>query len=325
MQSQATPGANPQASEGSTSSSSPRASAEEPKVAPLTTEFHVALQEAIRNRGIGLSRIRARLQSMGVSVSVATLSYWQSGRSRPERPESLQAVDYLETVLELPRGALTSLLGPPRPRGRAAHNAKKPIKPESLLPSPNQTLKLIEQVNLPGYQSLTKLSLHDQLLIGADCVKRYQFVRQVLRAEQDGIKGFPFLTQFKDQEHGTHKLSSIAHCNIGATYSDSENNLMIAEIMFDEPLQRGESTMVEFLVENPSGAGAATYHERIVTGTVREILFDIRFVGTLPSKVTRYEKFVDVETIRDISPRGNTIQALHTDWGPGVCGVRWEW
>ena len=42
----------------------------------------------------------------GVRVSLATLSYWQSGRSRPERRESLIALQHLEDVLRVPRGSL---------------------------------------------------------------------------------------------------------------------------------------------------------------------------------------------------------------------------
>lgn len=306
---------------------SPPASAAEgaSSPAPLTTEFHLALQEAIRNRGIGLSRIRARLEACGASVSVATLSYWQSGRSRPERPESLQAVGHLERVLELPNGALTSLLGPPRPRGRAAHTAKKARPPEQLLPVPALTLSLLEQLNLPGYRSLTKLSLHDQLLISADGVKRYQFVRQVMRAEQDGIVGFPFLMQSRSGVNPHENISAVAHCRIGSVHHDSENSILIAEVLFDEPLRRGDSTMIEFVIESPQETNQTHYHERIATCPTREVMFDIRFAGVVPKWVQRYETADDIETSQEISIRGNTIQALYTDWGPGSCGVRWQW
>jgi hypothetical protein len=56
-------------------------------------EFAEVLREAIRARGLGLERIRERLLAHGVSVSMATLSYWQSGRSRPERRDGDRHVD----------------------------------------------------------------------------------------------------------------------------------------------------------------------------------------------------------------------------------------
>jgi hypothetical protein len=78
----------------------------------LTTgPFAPALRAAIRARGLGLERIRYRLRGRGVSVSLATLSHWQSGRCRPERRESLRVLSHLEVVLEVPPGSLTQLLG----------------------------------------------------------------------------------------------------------------------------------------------------------------------------------------------------------------------
>jgi len=93
-----------------------------PKIFPGATlrpePFPRALRAAITASGLPLDRIRHRLELRGVSISVPTLSHWQSGRRRPERPESLRALAELEQLLSLPPLALRSLLGPPRPRGR---------------------------------------------------------------------------------------------------------------------------------------------------------------------------------------------------------------
>ncbi|UMP02011.1 hypothetical protein [Amycolatopsis sp. EV170708-02-1] len=45
--------------------------------------FPRALDRAITESGLGLDRIRHRLAQQGVRISVATLSYWRTGRSRP--------------------------------------------------------------------------------------------------------------------------------------------------------------------------------------------------------------------------------------------------
>jgi hypothetical protein len=83
-----------------------------------TGPFAAALRAAIRARGLGLERIRYRLRNRGAPISLATLSYWQSGRCRPERPESLVALRCLEDVLEVPSGSLARLLGESSPRDR---------------------------------------------------------------------------------------------------------------------------------------------------------------------------------------------------------------
>ncbi|MBB4688093.1 transcriptional regulator [Amycolatopsis jiangsuensis] len=86
-----------------------------------TGPFAEALRAAIRARGLGLERIRYRLRDRGTSLSLATLSHWQSGRCRPERRDSLLALRNLEDILGVPDGALRRLVGPPRSRGRHRH------------------------------------------------------------------------------------------------------------------------------------------------------------------------------------------------------------
>ncbi len=80
--------------------------------------FPAVLREALGRRGLSLERVSERLKARGITISQATLSSWQRGRSQPERARSLRAVDVLEEILDLPAGTLRSLLGPRRPRGR---------------------------------------------------------------------------------------------------------------------------------------------------------------------------------------------------------------
>ncbi|WP_396452938.1 helix-turn-helix domain-containing protein, partial [Actinomadura sp.] len=73
-------------------------------------EFAGALRQAVQASGLTLERIRHRLGRRGLTVSVATLSYWQRGRSRPR---SRTVVAALEEILQVPPGALTELLDDP--------------------------------------------------------------------------------------------------------------------------------------------------------------------------------------------------------------------
>src|ERR1043165_877089 len=79
--------------------------------------FHVALRAAIDARGLGLDRLQHRLAERGLRVSTTSLSYWQHGRTQPEKPNSIAAVGVLEEILGVPANALVSLLGPRRARG----------------------------------------------------------------------------------------------------------------------------------------------------------------------------------------------------------------
>src|SRR5689334_9350100 len=86
-------------------------------------DFAEALAKAVEASGLSLERIQHHLELRGVQVSLSTLSYWRRGRSRPERPESLQAVAALEEILKLTPGTLTGSLGDKRPRGRWVERA----------------------------------------------------------------------------------------------------------------------------------------------------------------------------------------------------------
>src|SRR2546421_2235054 len=79
-----------------------------------TGPFEAALRAAIQASRLSLERIQHRLHARGTPVSITALSYWQSGRRRPERPDSLLALQQLEQVLGVPASSLSALLGPPR-------------------------------------------------------------------------------------------------------------------------------------------------------------------------------------------------------------------
>jgi len=89
-----------------------------------------ALRAAIAARGLGLDRIQDRLRQHGIQLSTATLSYWQSGRRHPERAESLRALKLLESILELPAGSLSALLGSSTRRDSRARSGQLSPVPE---------------------------------------------------------------------------------------------------------------------------------------------------------------------------------------------------
>lgn len=70
--------------------------------------FATVLRAAIDASGLGLARINDHLRRRGVSVSIATLSYWQNGHSVPGRRSTLCALVHLEEVLRVAPGTLTA-------------------------------------------------------------------------------------------------------------------------------------------------------------------------------------------------------------------------
>lgn len=69
-------------------------------------DFSHILARAVQRRGLTLRRVAHHLQLAGRPVSVATLSYWQTGRSLPLRAGSEATVEALEKILQTPPGYL---------------------------------------------------------------------------------------------------------------------------------------------------------------------------------------------------------------------------
>src|SRR5262249_31062931 len=163
--------------------------------------------------------------------SVPTLSNWQSGRRRPERPESLRALAELEHVLELPPAALRSLLGPPRPRGRAAH----PKGPNAIVATWGKAVQpLLAGLDTASDGRLPRLSQHDQIVVDRSGWLAEVASRHVLRASHDGADRWLAVW---DAGHAADLPEIIAgqHCRLRRLNVDPESRLMVAELAFDSP------------------------------------------------------------------------------------------
>ncbi|MFC7616236.1 hypothetical protein ACFQV2_24925 [Actinokineospora soli] len=118
-----------------------------------TGPFEVALDAAIEASGLTLERLRSRLADCGVTVSRTAISYWRTGRSRPERDESLAALAGLEQVLGLPSASLVALLGGRRPRGRTPGRQAGTLSRRSLWPSCGGLLAGLETASEGSWSS----------------------------------------------------------------------------------------------------------------------------------------------------------------------------
>ncbi len=165
---------------------SPVSRPEDPAAGTGAMPFHEALRAAIAASGLSLDRIQDRLSRRGTPVASATLSSWQSGRYQPERQRSLAALAVLEDVLRLPPGALTGLLGPPRPRGRwLPPDGDHPDLARAWSDHHDLTAALAA-LDTRWDDSLTRLSCHNRVDVDADRRVRSMTSRRVLRAEADG-------------------------------------------------------------------------------------------------------------------------------------------
>ncbi|GAA4424960.1 hypothetical protein GCM10023148_27520 [Actinokineospora soli] len=289
-----------------------------------TGPFPAALRAAIAAKGLGLERLRERLRGRGVTVSLATLSYWQSGRSRPERRESLVALRHLEAVLDVPDGALAALLGPPRRRGRWTHTPAGLPAIGALWPDPSPVEDVLGQVDTTWDERLTRLSQHDHVHVGADGGELSSVSRQVLRADADGPDRWVLIIHTDEPGHPPPLVRPLRNCVLGRVAEAPSDGLVVAELLFDRPLARGETVITEHeLVHTPPGPVDNCY-ERKFRLPVREYVLEVTF-DRLPPFCEQYTR--DDRGIEDSRPvaldRGGSVHGVALNFGPGSYGFRW--
>lgn len=295
------------------------------------TAFATQLRAAIATSGLSLDRIQARLRARGVVVSVTALSYWQSGKRQPERQSSLSAVRTLEEILDVPAGSLLGLLTPPRPRGGAGRR-QAGGEPMTF---PRETLQpLLDKVGAPDAldrpHPLKLVGLHDLCEIAEDGGQRAVTARAVFQSGSDGQDRWLLVFTQDDPDAGAPQLHAVRNCRVGRAEVDEAHGLLVAELLFDRPIDRGETHLIEYTLTNggpPYPECRNTYY-REFRRPVREYLLEVRFApGTAPDRCWQYSRNGQTgsRTRRRLRlDGGDGVHAVALDFGPGVFGIDWD-
>ncbi|MEV0645494.1 hypothetical protein AB0I28_09540 [Phytomonospora sp. NPDC050363] len=286
--------------------------------------FNEALRAAVAVRGLGIERLCARLAESGTPVSVATLSYWQSGRSRPERRSSMAALSALEKVLGVPAGALAALLGPPR---RRTATTTRPAF-SAYWPQPDEVVGLVDTVDLRWDERLTRISQHDRVSVGHERGERSIRSRQVLRAEADGADRWIAVVHIDDHALPLPGIRPVRYCRLGRVVGRPGKGLIAAELLFERPLRRGETVILEHEVVGAAPYPLATNYERKFRLPVREFTLELCFdPSMLPPRLWRFAQAGDLpEQVEEVPMgSGGSAHAVTLNFGPGRYGFRWDW
>ena len=289
--------------------------------------FDAALRAAIAARGLSLERLRRHLAERGLTVGVTTLSYWQRGLRRPERPESLRAVTVLEQILGLPDRSLIALLGPRRPRGNACRPAPRFTQ---IADAPAALDALLTDLASPAAGALSVVSQFDSAVLGAHReITRVDTV-SVVAAQRDGVDRALVVSTFEpDATVRPIEFAAGHSCRLGRTRHAAAAGVAVGELLFDRTLHRGETHHLSYTVRPNSDAEA---HEnvgvfRLQGGHyVMRVQFD---PAALPVSAHRFTAPSSAE--RESSHVELTLDSHHSVHlaadgpGPGVVGIRWEW
>lgn len=278
-------------------------------------DFAERLGTAIRERGLALSRIRDRLQQQGLEVSIATLSYWTSGRSRPVRSRSLEIVRALEILLGTRPGWLVEAIPGPSPY----HSLADVLKRKELLAA------AVEEHHLHTAADWRTLSVYRHAFVDADRTERACENWMVLQAITPRAQGYTTVVEGHAGSVEARGLGLVSPSRIIQVADD----LFVIEFMLDMPVPRGERVMlgdrIDFVGERPEtdGSGYA------VKGATPEVVLQVTFAGPMPRdfRVTSMLPDQDGELVRERPPLvgKGSAQAVLTDVGAGVHGISWDW
>lgn len=287
-------------------------------------DFAEVLREAVRARGLSLDRLRSELGRLGVRISVATLSYWQTGRSRPERATSLAAIGPLEQVLGVPRGHLASRLDY-RPEGGGAAREYVPGRVEEVLPPDwGEAGRAFAELGLWPDDGVARVSIHDRLFLGADGAPRTGYVRSLLRGTRDGVDRYPVWVDHVEPG-SVPTITPELNCRLGRVSTPDPEAGIAAEILLARPLRVGETLMVEYRVDSPHCSVRQDELMRGVVGQMRELAMEVRFApGALPTQIRQVADAGGIETERPLPVR-DAVQILLLDRPAGSYGLRWSW
>lgn len=290
--------------------------------------FPGALREALNRRGLSLERVSERLRVRGITISQATLSSWQRGRSQPERARSLRAVEVLEEILELPAGALRSLLGPRRPRGRITPPGAEGAALQ-ILGEDSVVEKALGARFRHFNQETSSLMVHDIVRMGESGTLSAISTTNVLRASRAGADRAIFVLSFDDEAAEPVDIRVSCGRLAEATYLKGLKSLVL-EIHFGRELAKLDTTVVSYAVEVSPSETPATHYERWSRTNLHEYLQQVFFhPGALPSDCHRYvrEKVGAPPRARRRIPlsESHDVHVLTSRCKPGVQGVAWDY
>ncbi|WP_228990801.1 helix-turn-helix transcriptional regulator [Streptomyces sp. DH8] len=288
--------------------------------------FPAVLREALSRRGLSLERVSERLKARGITISRATLSSWQRGRSQPERARSLRAVEVLEEILELPAGTLRSLLGPRRPRGRTAPPGTEGAALQ-ILGEDSVVEKALGARFRHFNQETGSLTVHDIVRVGESGTLSGISTTTVLRAGRAGADRAVFVLSFDDEAAEPVDIRVTCGRLAEATYLKRLNSLVL-EIHFGRALAKLDTTVVSYAVEVSPSRTPATHYERWSRTNLHAYLQQVFFhPGALPVDCHRYvrEKVGAPPRAQRRVPLGaaHDVHVLTSRCKPGVHGVAW--
>jgi hypothetical protein len=291
--------------------------------------FHVALRAAITARGLPLQRVQHHLSRHGIRVGVTSLSYWQQGARRPQRPESLRAVRALEEILRLPEESLIRLLVEADERTAAQRPAARSYR--ALVEASDVLERLLAELGTSSDGGLHTLGLHERIRIGAHRELAACESHHIVRARRDGVDRFVAV------HHGDPgcapagmTVHALENCRTGRVRRHDGTGVLVAELLFDTRLRSGDTFLFRYGVEDGT-AGASYEYARGFGSLGGQYALQVRFeAGTLPVRCHRFTQHSPAAPrtrLQDLplTARHRSAHLVEPRVRAGIVGMGWDW
>ncbi|MEV6328067.1 hypothetical protein [Streptomyces sp. NPDC051909] len=295
-----------------------------------TGPFHLALRTALAVRGLSLQRVQHHLAHRGVKVGVTSLSYWQQGARRPQRPESLKAVRALEEVLQLPGDSLLRLLREDA-SGRAEVERPAARSYRSLLEASGVVEQLLAELECPADGGLHTVGHQERVRIGAGRELLGRDSQQVVRAHRDGVDRYLAIHRGDPGcDPSRVEVRATENCRTGRVRRHAETGVCVAELLFDTRLRAGDTYLFSYGFEDGTGGPSREYVRGFGFAGGQYVL-QVRFDETaLP---VRCRRFAQASTGAPrggraeltLSGRNRAVHVVEQGVRPGILGIEWDW
>jgi len=281
--------------------------------------FATALDQALTARSMSLGALHRALQARGVSVSLATLSYWRSGQRQPERERSFRALAEIEQVLSLDPGALENLLEPRRrqvPPGLLADLSEDHERIRALLAhldfhSPSDRL-IDREVTLKYEVGPDRAPVKMAYIVVVESIHPHADRRAMILRVRPGSRT-PGITP-----RGGFALGEVIH--------DREHGIVVGEMLLDRALAPGETALLEqevvYRTPDPDDNSYFYWAVRKMTSVSLWIRFD---PDRMPARCEYYTIVDGREEVTELETFGTSVSRTVTSFGPGTLGIRWHW
>lgn len=295
-----------------------------------TGPFHLALRTALAVRGLPLQRVQHHLAHRGIKVGVTSLSYWQQGARRPQRPESMKAVRALEEVLQLPGNSLTRLLAEDT-AARADVERPATRSYRSLVEASGVVEQLLAELESPADGGLHTVGHHERVRIGAGRQLLGRDSQQAVRAHRDGIDRY-LAIHWGDPgcDPSRVEVRAAENCRTGRVRRHAETGVLVAELLFDTRLRAGDTYFFSYGFEDGTG-GPSREYVRGFSFAGGQYVLQVRFdEAALP---VRCRRFAQASTGAPrggraeltLSGRHRAVHLVEQGVRPGILGIDWDW